>query len=242
MGRKKAKEMDNGLLAQAKVVKHVAYGLGEELVSITLKNAKTTQNIFEKVLKGGVTIFGMQQRYALDTIEKVASNEQLQKMVQVPLTYINRLKDVTEDRVEDVKDTVEDVIEDVQDTVEDTIEDAKEALEDVKENFEKVAKKAKARVAKTKAVTTKKVKAVKAAVKQEDDLTKIVGVGAKTAQVLVEAGYVTYASIADANKAELVAVLEKAGGRIAKMDPTTWKEQAVFAASGDWASLKNWNK
>jgi len=141
MARKKAKQMDNGILAQAKVVKHVAYGLGEELISITLKNAKTTQNIFEKVLKGGVTIFGMQQRYALDTIEKAVTNEQLQKMVQTPLMYINRFKKTAEDQLEDIMD-------DVQDTVEDTIEDAKEVLEDVKDGVEKVVKKAKVKVAK----------------------------------------------------------------------------------------------
>lgn len=75
-----------------------------------------------------------------------------------------------------------------------------------------------------------------------DDLVKINGIGAKTAEVLTKAGFTSYAKLADSNTAELMAVLEKAGGRYAKMNPATWVEQAVFAATGDWDSLKNWNK
>ena len=59
-----------------------------------------------------------------------------------------------------------------------------------------------------------------------DDLTKIVGIGAKTAGVLAAAGITTYAQLAAATEAGLREILESAGSRYRLLDPTTWPDQA----------------
>ncbi len=59
-----------------------------------------------------------------------------------------------------------------------------------------------------------------------DDLTKIVGIGAKTATVLADAGITTYAQLAAATDAGLREILESAGSRYRLLDPSTWPDQA----------------
>ena len=59
-----------------------------------------------------------------------------------------------------------------------------------------------------------------------DDLTKISGIGAKTAGVLAAAGITTYAQLAAATEAGLREILESAGPRYRLLDPTTWPDQA----------------
>ena len=59
-----------------------------------------------------------------------------------------------------------------------------------------------------------------------DDLTKISGIGAKTAGVLAAAGITTYAQLAAATDAGLREILESAGSRYRLLDPTTWPDQA----------------
>jgi predicted flap endonuclease-1-like 5' DNA nuclease len=65
-----------------------------------------------------------------------------------------------------------------------------------------------------------------AAVIEGDDLTKISGIGAKTAGVLAAAGITTYAQLAAATEAGLREILESAGPRYRLLDPTTWPDQA----------------
>ena len=59
-----------------------------------------------------------------------------------------------------------------------------------------------------------------------DDLTKISGIGAKTAGVLAAAGITTYAQLAAATEAGLREILDSAGSRYRLLDPTTWPDQA----------------
>jgi predicted flap endonuclease-1-like 5' DNA nuclease len=59
-----------------------------------------------------------------------------------------------------------------------------------------------------------------------DDLTKISGVGPKTASILAGAGITTYAQLAAATDAGLREILESAGPRYRLLDPTTWPDQA----------------
>jgi predicted flap endonuclease-1-like 5' DNA nuclease len=59
-----------------------------------------------------------------------------------------------------------------------------------------------------------------------DDLTKISGIGAKTAAILADAGITTYAQLAAATDAGLREILESAGSRFRLLDPSTWPDQA----------------
>ena len=59
-----------------------------------------------------------------------------------------------------------------------------------------------------------------------DDLTKLTGVGPKLAEILVEGGFTTYASVAAASVEAIQKVLEAAGSRYASKDPAPWIEEA----------------
>ena len=107
------KQKNNGLKAQAKVLNNVALEVGSDLVDAALKSGKFSQEIFGKVLNGGITIFGMQQEMVLSALEQVAQkaskNEKLQKAIVVPTTYFNRFRKTTEATTEKMKDTAEEV-------------------------------------------------------------------------------------------------------------------------------------
>lgn len=72
-----------------------------------------------------------------------------------------------------------------------------------------------------------------------DDLTKIEGIGPKIATALNNAGIFTYAHLANATEDQLHAAIEKAGMRLAPSIPT-WAKQAKLAADGKWDDLKDY--
>ncbi len=72
-----------------------------------------------------------------------------------------------------------------------------------------------------------------------DDLTKIEGIGPKIATALNNAGIFTYAHLANATEDQLHAAIEKAGMRLAPSIPT-WAKQAQLAADGKWDELKDY--
>lgn len=88
-----------------------------------------------------------------------------------------------------------------------------------------------------KAAPPKKAAPKKAAAKA-DDLKKIEGIGPKIAGLLNDAGIMTFADLAKAKKADLTAILEKAGARYKTHDPTTWPKQSKLAADGKWDELQ----
>lgn len=69
-----------------------------------------------------------------------------------------------------------------------------------------------------------------------DDLTRLHGIGEKTAQVLAQVGIVTYVQLAKVSAEDLKTLLVEAGNRIT--NPATWPEQAALAARGDWDGLQ----
>ena len=77
----------------------------------------------------------------------------------------------------------------------------------------------------------------KPASSKPDDLTKIEGVGAKTAGVLNAAGIHTFTELANSSQTDLKRILADAGMTGAYGDPTTWPEQAALAAAGKWSEL-----
>ncbi len=74
--------------------------------------------------------------------------------------------------------------------------------------------------------------------KKGDDLTKIEGIGPKAAEVLQEAGIVSFAQLAESKAENIKEILEKSGGHFNAQDPTTWSEQAQLAADEKWDELK----
>ena len=73
-----------------------------------------------------------------------------------------------------------------------------------------------------------------------DDLKKIEGIGPKIAQLLNDAGIMTFSQLADTSADRVREILEAAGSRYKMHDPTTWGQQSQMAAEGKWSELKAW--
>jgi predicted flap endonuclease-1-like 5' DNA nuclease len=69
-----------------------------------------------------------------------------------------------------------------------------------------------------------------------DDLTIIEGIGPKIAKILAQADIHTYTQLANSDADQLLVALASAG--IFMTDPSTWPDQARFAAEGKWDELK----
>lgn len=70
-----------------------------------------------------------------------------------------------------------------------------------------------------------------------DDLTRIEGIGPKIAEVLKNANFNSFKSIAEANMNEIEKVLTEAGTNFNLAIPQTWPEQAGLALDGKWEEL-----
>ena len=70
-----------------------------------------------------------------------------------------------------------------------------------------------------------------------DDLELIEGVGPKIAELLKAAGIDTFDALAKAPVERVQEVLEAGGSKFNLAKPATWAEQALLAASGDWAAF-----
>lgn len=79
-------------------------------------------------------------------------------------------------------------------------------------------------------------KVVDAAPQGLDELTKIEGVGPKIQEVLYAAGITSFASLATADVAQIVVLLQDNG--LGMHEPTTWPQQAGLAAAGRWEELQ----
>jgi predicted flap endonuclease-1-like 5' DNA nuclease len=107
---------------------------------------------------------------------------------------------------------------------------AADAAHATSETAAAVAEEAKSTAASTAEAVTGAVNAAAeqaTAVFDGDNLTKISGIGPKTATVLASAGITTYAQLAAATEGGLREILESAGPRYRLLDPTTWPDQAA---------------
>lgn len=75
---------------------------------------------------------------------------------------------------------------------------------------------------------------------EENDLKIIEGIGPKISEVLTEAGIDTWQKLSEADVEKLKEILSDAGSRFNVHDPSTWPQQAVFAAEGNWKKLKEY--
>ena len=78
----------------------------------------------------------------------------------------------------------------------------------------------------------------RAPVEPQDDLAVIEGIGPKIADVLYQNGIKTYAQLARMEPARLRLLLDEAGPAYRMADPTSWPEQASWAAVGNWGRLQ----
>lgn len=76
---------------------------------------------------------------------------------------------------------------------------------------------------------------------EPDDLTKLDGIGPRTASVLAGAGITTYAQLAQSNEGELAQILS-AAGMLTPGSMSSWPRQASYAAQGDWKALADYNQ
>ena len=71
---------------------------------------------------------------------------------------------------------------------------------------------------------------------EPDDLKKIEGIGPKISGILADKGILTFSQLAKHTEDELKSILDEAKVRIA--NPSTWAEQAMLAAEGNWEGLE----
>ena len=89
-------------------------------------------------------------------------------------------------------------------------------------------------------VSPRKEKAQAATVQQ--DLTRIEGIGPKTAEILHQSGIKTYKDLSETSLEALTQILETAGPAFLRHNPETWAKQALLADNGDWEALEAWQK
>lgn len=92
--------------------------------------------------------------------------------------------------------------------------------------------------------TTRPRKEKKAGVKAEkaevapDDLTRIEGIGKKTAELLANENITSFKELSKLSGKKLKSILDAAGTKFRLLDPGTWPKQAKLAAAGKWAELE----
>ena len=70
-----------------------------------------------------------------------------------------------------------------------------------------------------------------------DDLKLIEGIGPKIAEVLTQAGIVSFSDLAAASAEKVKEILDASEGNFNAADTTTWPEQAQLAADGKMDEL-----
>lgn len=76
--------------------------------------------------------------------------------------------------------------------------------------------------------------------KHFDDFKVIEGIGPQIERSLHQAGIQTYAQLSQTTAERLKELLLANGSRFQMADPASWPRQAMLAASGQWAQLKQW--
>jgi len=195
----------------------------DQLVEEALLTGEQWQKLFAKALKSGVNLFGKQQDLTLDTLEVLKGqvtkgNKRFRKLISLNWRKPVELKT--------------------------RLNGTRKAVAKAEEQISKVAKKAvtaKAKISRTKKVAAKKISAKKIRTKKEvaqQDLTLIEGIGPKIAEHLQKSDIHTFDQLAKSNIKALRTILDAAGPRYKKYNPSTWRQQAKLAASGKWDALK----
>lgn len=75
-----------------------------------------------------------------------------------------------------------------------------------------------------------------------DDLTKLSGIGPKLAEAMQANGIQSYAQLAILSTDDVNAKLASSGIRYSKAIAESWAKQATFAAASDWSGLKTYQQ
>lgn len=75
-----------------------------------------------------------------------------------------------------------------------------------------------------------------------DDLTKLSGIGPKLAEAMQANGIQSYAQLAILSTDDLNEKLASSGIRYSKAIAESWAKQATFAAASDWSGLKTYQQ
>jgi large subunit ribosomal protein L27 len=118
-----------------------------------------------------------------------------------------------------------------------TVEDAAPVAA-AKKTVAKAAPKAAVAAVATEEKVAKAPKAPAKKAAKADDLTIVEGIGPKIAEILVNAGIVTFADLAKTEVAKIEELLAAAGSNFNTAVPTTWAEQAQLAADGKFEELE----
>lgn len=74
----------------------------------------------------------------------------------------------------------------------------------------------------------------------QEDLTRIEGIGPKIQELLYANGIANYVALASVDPEHIRSILSSEGGLTASHDPSTWPDQAKLAAAGEWDKLQEW--
>lgn len=78
--------------------------------------------------------------------------------------------------------------------------------------------------------------------KKADNLTKVLGLGPKSAEALKEKGISTFKKLSETSPEDIQKILSEASDRLAHIDPKTWPKQAELAAEGKFDELDKWQE
>jgi len=233
---------------QAKKINNTFIETSDVLVEESLATGQKWQKVFAKAIENGTVLFGKQQDLLLDTVKTVktqytAGSTRFQQLLGIEDTVDFTVKKAKATmkaaaaEVEKLQDKAKENIEAIVEKTEIAVPSIKKAKKKV--SAKKVAKKAAKKAAKkvtAKKVVVKKVTAKKATKKviivKKDDLTVINGIGPKLAAILNKAGITSYKLLAATDVKTIKNILESAGPRYVKFNPTPWRKAAKLAAAG----------
>ncbi len=240
----------------AKKVNKETMNVSEEIVDGAIEAGEKWTKVMAKAMKAGTTLFGKQQGLVLDVLEGVKAQsttgtKRFGKLIGFK-AISKKVQEVTDEakaKVEETRQSMDeaydkvvkiDIAKTVSETVDKVTTTAKERMDETRQTLDEVySRSIKAGAVKTAAKRTKKVaKSAKKATANNDDLRVIEGIGPKMAEILNEAGIVTFEQLATTKVATLREVLVAAGPRYKGHNPSTWARQAKLAAAGRMDDLK----
>lgn len=246
----------------AKKLNKETMNVSEEIVEGAIESGEKWTKVMAKAMKAGTTLFGKQQDIVLDVLEGVkaqsttgtkrfgkligfkAISKKVQEVTNEAKAKVEETRqsmDEAYDKVVkiDIAKTVSETVDKVTTTAKEKMDETRQTLDDVYSRSIKAGTVKKTKeVAKTAKKAKTSVKVAAKAIVKNNDLRVIEGVGPKMAEILNEAGIVTFKQLATTKVATLREILAAAGSRYKGHNPATWARQAKLAAAGRMDELK----
>ena len=188
-------------------------------------NERVEQVKENKYVKDSLKRFDEAKETAVERMDAVIAN----KYVQDSLKRYEAVQEKVAERVELVKEKATEAFNQVKANLNnmEITETVQDAVEDIKETLEKTVKVVKTETVEVVETVEESAKEIVAeATAKVDNITKIKGLGAKSAEVLNAAGYDSFEKLANATEEELREVLANAGASFKKFNPAPWIEAA----------------